>query len=90
MAHLLKKTSKDKRLAPTLVLIVVVLLASWMGAVGGGFFIGQWALSAFALAALALIASVAGILRGKGYRWSTVARCTRVLSPIPFTPFGSL
>ena len=38
MAHV-EETSKQKRLAPTLVLVVVVLLASWMGDLGGGYFV---------------------------------------------------
>ena len=64
---------KRKRLAPTLVLIAVVLLATWTGAVGGGDLVGEWAPVALVLAALALIASVAGVLRGVGSGWGHAA-----------------
>lgn len=62
-----------KWLRPTLVLGVVVLLATWMGAASGGYFIRDWALVVFFLATLVLLASLAGIFRGAGSRWSTVA-----------------
>src|SRR3712207_2544351 len=69
----LKKALKHKRLAPTLVLVAVVLLASWMGYANGGYLLSQWALVAIFLAMLALIISVVGAFRGTGSRWSTVA-----------------
>ncbi len=67
------KASKRKRLAPSLVLVAVVLLASWLGTAGGGDLVGEWAPVALVLAALALMASVAGALRGVGSRWGTAA-----------------
>ena len=47
-------------------LVAVVLLASWMGTTGGGYFVSGWAPAALVLAALALIASLVGVLRGAG------------------------
>src|SRR5215204_5625654 len=62
----LTKLSKHQRPAPSLVLVAVVLLASWMGTLDGGYFVSGWAPAALLLAALALIASLAGILRDAG------------------------
>jgi hypothetical protein len=64
------KSSKHKWLAPSLVLAALVLLASWMGTAGGGYFVGQWTMAALLLAALALIASVFGVVPGAGSRWA--------------------
>ncbi len=72
MKHL-RQFSTHKRLAPTLVLVSIVLLASWMGYANGGYFVREWALVVFILAALALITSVAGVSRGTGSRWSIIA-----------------
>jgi O-antigen ligase len=44
-----------------------------MGYANGGYFVGEWALVAIILAALALSASVAGAFRRTESRWSTVA-----------------
>src|SRR5918995_438926 len=77
MAQLLNKASRQasiqKGLAPTVVLVAIVLMASWMGDAEGGNSAGEWALVALILAALALIVSVAGAFRGTGSWWSTVA-----------------
>src|ERR687889_1038218 len=62
----LSKAFKQKYLAPTVVLVAVVLLASWMGSLDGGYFVRGWAPPALVLAALALIASLVGALRGAG------------------------
>ncbi len=69
----LKTLSKQKRLPPTLVLAVIVLLASWMGEANGGYYVSEWALAALILAALALIGSAAGAFHPPKTRWSTVA-----------------
>ena len=69
----LKKFSKQTRLWPSLVLVAFVLLASWMGVTGGGYFVTQWTLSALTLATLALVASIIGVLHGASSRWSMVA-----------------
>src|SRR5215211_466347 len=66
MIRLAKTLDKHVRLAPTVVLVAVVLLASWMGTVDGGYFVRGWAPAALVLAALALIASLVGVLRGAG------------------------
>src|SRR5215213_3782490 len=66
MIRLAKISDKHRRLAPTVVLVAVVLLASWMGTLGGGYFVRGWAPAALVLAALALIASLVGVLRGGG------------------------
>jgi hypothetical protein len=73
MVYLTKTLDKQKWLAATLVLVAVVLLASWMGVIGGGYFVGRWGPVSLVLAALALIASVAGALRGAGSQWGNVA-----------------
>jgi hypothetical protein len=72
MAYL-SKFSKQKQLAPTLILISVILLATWMGDANGGYSVGRWALVAILLAILALIVSIRGALRGTESRWSTAA-----------------
>src|SRR5829696_5733313 len=66
-------SSKRGRLAPTLILVPVVLLASWMGDASGGYYVGEWALAAVLLGALALVASVGGALSVAGSRWNAVA-----------------
>src|SRR5919112_983437 len=66
MIRLAKISDKHRRLAPTLALVAVVLLASWMGSLDGGYFVRGWAPAALVLAALALIASLVGVLRGAG------------------------
>src|SRR5829696_9022883 len=66
-------SSKQVRLLPTLGLLAVVLLATWMGNEQGGYFVGTWGPVALILAALALIASVGGALRTAGSRWSALA-----------------
>ncbi len=72
MTHL-KKTSEHNRLVPTLVLVAVVLLATWMGAVNGGYYVGEWGLVALILAILALFASIAGMFHYTTSRWSMLA-----------------
>ena len=66
----LKKALKRSRLAPSLALVAVVLVGSWMGYARGGYFAVDWGLAALALATLALISSVIGALRAVGYRQS--------------------
>src|SRR5215218_8161633 len=66
MIRLAKVSDKHVRLAPTLALVAVVLLASWMGTLGGGYFVSGWAPAALVLAALALISSLVGVLRDTG------------------------
>jgi len=56
-----------------LVLIALVLFVAVMGAAQGGYFTSQWAPATLVLAALALIASLTGILRGAGSRWGNLA-----------------
>src|SRR5215217_199308 len=67
------RSSKQIRLLPTFGLVAVVLLASWMGGVHGGYFVGRWALATLILAALVLVASVGRVLRSVGSRWSALA-----------------
>jgi len=69
----LTNLSKQKRLAPTLVLVVVVLLASWAGEVNGGYYVSEWAPAALVLATLAMITSAAGLFRTPGLQRSTLA-----------------
>ena len=56
-----------------MVLIALVLFVAVMGAAQGGYFTSQWAPATLVLAALALIASLTGILRGAGSRWGNLA-----------------
>ena len=72
MKHL-RKLPTHKRMVPTLILVAVVLLASWMGGTNGGYFVSEWALVILILATLALIASVAGAFHDTESRWSIVA-----------------
>ena len=67
------KSPKQMRLVPTLGLVALVLLASWMGATQGGYFVSGWAPVVLVLALAALVASVAGALRSAGSRWSALA-----------------
>src|SRR5919199_6228236 len=69
---ILRKLSKQSRLAPTLVLISIVLLATWMGNANGGYRVGRWALAAILLGILALVISVRGALGGIR-SWSSTA-----------------
>src|SRR5215212_7367887 len=80
MAHLknalqpyLKETLEKKRPGPTLALIALVLIAAVMGAADGGYFTRQWAPATLVLAALALIASLTGVLRGARSQWGSLA-----------------
>src|SRR5215207_2261859 len=72
MRHLTEVLEK-KRPAPTLALIALVLFVAVMGAAQGGYFTSQWAPATLVLAALALIASLTGILRGAGSQWGNLA-----------------
>src|SRR5918997_1644898 len=72
MVHL-RKALEHERLSPTLVLGSIVLLATWMGAVNGGYDVGQWALVALILAMLVLITSVVGMFGRIGSRSGIVA-----------------
>jgi len=67
------KPLKKQRLAPTLVLAAVVLLATWMGDHNGGYFVADWAPVALILAVLLLVTSLAGASGGPGSRWSFAA-----------------
>ena len=69
----LTKILERRRVVPTLLLVTIVLLASWMGYANGGYFVGDWALVALYLAALALITSIIGEFRATESRWSTAA-----------------
>ena len=61
------------RLPPTLALICVVVLAAWMGNMGGGYFVRDWALPALILSALTLLISVIGVPRAPKNRWGALA-----------------
>ena len=73
MIHTGKLSKHEPRLVPTLMLGVIVLLASYMGATYGGYSVSEWAPVTFVLLVLALIASLAGALSGMASRWSTTA-----------------
>ena len=49
---LLGRISSYKRFFPSVSLVLVILLASWMGNANGGYFVGEWSLVAFFLAVL--------------------------------------
>lgn len=67
------KAFNQGRLAPTLTLAAVALLATWMGDVNGGYFVGGWAPIVIILAALLLLGAASGALRGVETGWSGVA-----------------
>src|SRR5215211_5274029 len=69
----LEEVLEKKRLGPTLALVALVLFVAWMGAAYGGYFPRQWAPATLVLAALALIASLTGVLRGTRSRWGNLA-----------------
>lgn len=74
MVESLRELYKQKRLVPTLALVYVVLLASWMGEIGSGAtVVGSWAPYTLSLAALTLVASTAGALRFAASRWASTA-----------------
>ncbi|MGH3089830.1 MAG: O-antigen ligase family protein [Rubrobacteraceae bacterium] len=68
-----KKPLDHYRVFSTVALILVVLLASWMGHAYGGYFVGDWGLAAFVLAALMLVAAVGGALGGASSWWSAAS-----------------
>jgi tetratricopeptide (TPR) repeat protein len=53
--------------------VSIMLFASWMGSVHGGYFTSQWALVVLILAVLMITASLAGLLEGAQSRWTIVA-----------------
>lgn len=69
---LIKKLS-NARLAPTVAMISIVLLASWMASSNGGYFTTAWAPVALILGVLFFAASFFGLLGGARSRWSTAA-----------------
>src|SRR5918999_1052058 len=64
-----------KKIAPaTPIAVAVVLLGSLMGGANeGGYFVGDWTPAAFVVAALLLVISALGWLRGMQYWWSMLA-----------------
>lgn len=72
MSHLVTSFNKGHS-APTLVLVAVALLASWMGNASGGYFVGGWAPVALVLAVLVLVASTTGLLRVPESGWGALA-----------------
>ena len=69
----LEEALEKKRPAPTLALVALVLFVAVMGAAYGGYFMSQWAPATLILAAVALLASLTGILRGAGSEWGNLA-----------------
>ena len=69
-----KSLRRGGRLYPTLALAFVVLLAAWMSnAANGGYFVGDWAWPAFALAVGTLFVAFIGPLGGVDSRWAVLA-----------------
>lgn len=62
-----------ERIPATISLCLVALLAAFMGAANGGYFVGQWALAAFVLGGLTLLACAAGVVYGARHWASQVA-----------------
>src|SRR5215207_7483323 len=58
---------------PSILLVAVILTATWMSYASGGTYVSGWAPAAFYLAALALIISIDGAFRGMKSRWSIAA-----------------
>src|SRR5919107_3371600 len=69
----LEEALEKKRPAPTLALVALVLFVAVMGAAHGGYFTNQWSPATLVLAALALIASLTGVLRGARTQWGNAA-----------------
>lgn len=67
------KKYPDAWLAPTIAMVPIVLLASWMATSNGGYFIAAWSPVALTLGLLLFAASLAGLLSGTRSRWSTTA-----------------
>ncbi|MDQ3636627.1 MAG: polymerase, partial [Actinomycetota bacterium] len=57
---------------PTLAGMAIVLLATWMGARNGGYFVEDWALATFALAGVALVMAAVGRFGG-AQSWQAIA-----------------
>lgn len=68
-----KLAKGQDRLSPTLALVCVVLLASWMGDASGGYFVGGWVPPTLVLAALTLLVSLIGFPTGMRARWGFLA-----------------
>src|SRR5215207_4468591 len=68
-----EKALKQEQLIPTTVLVVIVLLASWMGAASGGYFVKDWTLATLILAAWPLVLSIVGLFPRVHSPWSTAA-----------------
>lgn len=73
MGTLKKWLWSSERAISTATLVFVSLMVSWLGYAYGGYFVGDWALVAFALAALMAVAALAGLLGGARSMWSTAA-----------------
>ncbi|WP_243638230.1 O-antigen ligase family protein [Rubrobacter taiwanensis] len=76
--YLSKRSTKwlsgdGERFFPTLALICVVLLATWMGSANGGYFTGEWAPAALILAVLVSFVSVVGFFVSARLGWSMLA-----------------
>lgn len=68
------RASKDQeRLYPTVALVVAVLLGAWMGDANGGYFVGDWAPSAFVVATVALLVAAVAPFGGVRLRWGVLA-----------------
>jgi uncharacterized membrane protein (UPF0127 family) len=61
------------RLPATLSLVAVVLLATWMGAMSGGYFVAGWAPPFFLLSALMVAGLASGAFRAARLRYAAIA-----------------
>jgi tetratricopeptide (TPR) repeat protein len=59
--HPSSSSGKRRHAAPTVALIAIVLLISWMGLANGGYFLGEWAPLVLSLATLMFAVSLAGL-----------------------------
>lgn len=73
MGFLKKKLFNHCQALSTVALVLIVLVVSWMGYAYGGHFVGVWGPAAFFLAALMLVAALAGVLGGARSWWSVAA-----------------
>jgi hypothetical protein len=69
----LGRISSYKRVFPSVSLVLVVLLASWMDNANGGYLGGDLSLVAFFLAVMLLAVSAVGMFSNTGSRWSVAA-----------------
>lgn len=73
MGALSKRLHGSARTIASIALVVVALLCAWLGYVHGGYYVADWGLAAFIMAALIAAAAFAGVLGGARSLWGVAA-----------------